>query len=55
MLEFAAVALAAGPNAFVQCAAAEALGCSGSVGSWACGLLFDVVDIYGHMLSFSNH
>lgn len=53
--DFSAGALAAGPNAFVQCEASEALGFSGSVGSWACGLLFDVVDIDGHMLSFSNH
>lgn len=53
--DFAAGALAAGPNAFVQCEAEEALGFSGSVGAWACGLLFDIVNIDGHALSFKNH
>lgn len=45
---------AAGPNAFVQCEAEETLGFSGSVGSWACGVLFDIVDIDGHNLTFKN-
>ena len=52
--DFAAGYCAAGPNAFVQCDSYESLGFSGSIDSWACGLLFDVVNIDGHDLSFKN-
>ena len=52
--DFAAGYCAAGPNAFVQCDSEESLGFSGSIGSWACGLLFDVVNIDGHDLVFKN-
>lgn len=52
--DFAAGYVAAGPNAFVQCDSYESLGFSGSVGSWAPGLLFDVVNIDGNNLSFKN-
>ena len=52
--DFAAGYCAPGPNAFVQCAAKNALGFSGAIDAWACGLLFDVVDIDGHNLSFKN-
>lgn len=52
--DFSAGYCAPGPNAFVQCEAEESLGFSGSVGSWACGLLFDIVDIDGHNLTFKN-
>ena len=52
--DFAAGFCAAGPNAFVQCDGEESLGFSGSIGSWACGLLFDVVNIDGHDLVFKN-
>lgn len=52
--DFAAGANAAGPNAFVQCDSKESLGFSGSIDSWACGLLFDVVNIDGHNLSYKN-
>lgn len=52
--DFAAGYCAAGPNAFVQCDSYESLGFSGSIDSWACGLLFDVVNIDGHNLSFMN-
>lgn len=45
---------AAGPNAFVQCEAAEALSYSGGLNSWACGTLFDIVDIDGHDLVLKN-
>lgn len=45
---------AAGPNAFVQCEGEGALGFSGSIGSWCGGVLFDVVNIEGHDLSFRN-
>lgn len=52
--DFAAGYCAAGPNAFVQCEGEQSLGFSGSIGSWACGLLFDVVNIDGHDLVFKN-
>ena len=52
--DFAAGFCAAGPNAFVQCEAEESLGFSGSIGSWAAGLLFDIVNIDGHDLRFAN-
>jgi hypothetical protein len=45
---------AAGPNAFVQCEAAEALGDSGAIESWAGGTLFDNVRIDGNGLSLAN-
>ncbi len=45
---------AAGPNAFVQCEASEALGDSGAVESWASGVLFDNVRIDGNGLSLAN-
>lgn len=52
--DFAAGFCAAGPNAFVQCESKESYGFSGSVDSWACGLLFDIVNIDGHNLTFKN-
>jgi len=52
--DFAAGYCAAGPNAFVQCEGEEALGFSGSIGSWAAGLLFDIVNIDGSDLRFAN-
>ena len=52
--DFAAGFCAAGPNAFVQCEGEESLGFSGSIGSWAAGLLFDIVNIDGHDLHFGN-
>jgi hypothetical protein len=45
---------AAGPNAFVQCNASQALGFSGAVDSWASGVLFDIVNIDANRLSFAN-
>ena len=51
---FAAGYCAAGPNAFVQCEGEESLGFSGSIGSWAAGLLFDIVNIDGHDIRFAN-
>lgn len=45
---------AAGPNAFVQCEAAEALSYSGGLDSWACGTLYDIVEIDGHDLVMKN-
>ena len=52
--DFAAGFCAAGPNAFVQCEGEESLGFSGSIGSWASGLLFDIVNIDGHDLRYAN-
>ncbi len=52
--DFAAGFCAAGPNAFVQCEGEESLGFSGSIGSWAAGLLFDIVNIDGHDICFKN-
>lgn len=52
--DFAAGFCAAGPNAFVQCEGEESLGFSGSIGSWAAGLLFDIVNIDGNDISFRN-
>lgn len=42
---------AAGPNAFVQCEAREALGDSGGIESWSSGTLFDNVTIDGNALT----
>lgn len=52
--DFAAGFCAAGPNAFVQCEGEESLGFSGSIGSWAAGLLFDIVNIDGNDIAFRN-
>ncbi len=52
--DFSAGYCAPGPNAFVQCESEESLGFSGSIDSWACGLLFDIVNIDGHNLSYKN-
>src|SRR5574344_226442 len=52
--DFAAGFCAAGPNAFVQCESKESLGFSGSISSWASGLLFDCVNIDGNDLVFRN-
>ncbi len=54
MNDFTAGYCAAGPNAFVQCDSWMSGGFSGSVGSWAAGLLFDIVNIDGHDLKFEN-
>ena len=42
---------AAGPNAFVQCEANEALDDSGAIESWSCGTLFDNVRIDGNAIT----
>ena len=42
---------AAGPNAFVQCEAREALDDSGPIESWASGVLYDNVNIDGNALT----
>jgi hypothetical protein len=42
---------AAGPNAFVQCEASEALNDSGGIESWSSGTLFDCVRIDGNAIT----
>jgi hypothetical protein len=44
----------AGPNVFLECTAKETAGFSGSIGSWASGLLFDSVSIDGGALRLDN-
>ncbi|WP_223816193.1 DUF6298 domain-containing protein [Adhaeribacter rhizoryzae] len=45
---------AAGPNAFVQCESVLPYNFSGAIDSWAAGVLFDIVNVDGHALSFKN-
>ncbi|PTX95566.1 pectate lyase [Opitutus sp. ER46] len=45
---------ASGPNVFLECRADSARGPSGSIGSWASGLLFDNVHIDGAGLQLDN-
>src|SRR5690606_17735736 len=52
--DFAVGYTAAGPNAFVQCQAVEPYSFSGTIDSWASGVLFDIVDIDGQALRFGN-
>ncbi len=44
----------AGPNVFLQCESHLPYSFSGSVGSWATGILFDVSLIDGNTISFKN-
>jgi hypothetical protein len=46
--------LAAGPNAFVECAASSAHDFSGPIGSWASGVLYDNVKVDGGGLLLTN-
>ncbi len=52
--DFSAGINAPGPNAFVQCDSYCSNGFSGSTGAWACGLLFDIVNIDGHDICFKK-
>ncbi|MCK7539941.1 MAG: hypothetical protein MZV63_58075 [Marinilabiliales bacterium] len=52
--DFAAGFCAAGPNAFVQCESHMPFSFSGAMDSWASGLLFDIVNVDGGNLSFTN-
>jgi len=49
--DFSAGHCAAGPNAFVQCEAREALDDSGPIESWASGVLYDNVSIDGNAIT----
>ncbi|ADY50901.1 hypothetical protein Pedsa_0318 [Pseudopedobacter saltans DSM 12145] len=52
--DFAVGYLATGPSAFVQCQAVEPFSFSGTIDSWASGILFDIIDIDGQALSYKN-
>ena len=52
--DFAIGFCAAGPNAFVQCATKDSYGFSGTIDSWASGVLFDNVSVDGQSLGFTN-
>lgn len=52
--DFAVGSCAAGPNAFVQCESKLPYSFSGTIDSWASGVLFDVVNVDGQALSFMN-
>ncbi|MDR2274142.1 MAG: DUF6298 domain-containing protein [Sphingobacterium sp.] len=52
--DFAVGYLAAGPNVFVQCQAVEPFSFSGTIDSWASGVLFDIADIDAQALSYKN-
>jgi hypothetical protein len=43
-----------GPNAFVQCESRQPYSFSGTIQSWASGVLFDIVNIDGQALRFDN-
>ena len=45
---------ASGPNAFVQCESYLPYSFSGTIDSWASGALFDIVNVDGNALRFSN-
>jgi hypothetical protein len=52
--DFAVGFCAPGPIAFVQCESRLSHNFSGAIDSWASGVLFDIVNIDGHALSFKN-
>jgi hypothetical protein len=52
--DFSVGCCAAGPNAFVQCEAVDPLDDSGSIDSWASGVLFDNVRIDGNAINLGN-
>ena len=52
--DFATGFCTSGPNAFVQCQSTNPYSFSGTVDSWASGVLFDVVTVDGQALSFAN-
>lgn len=52
--DFVAGNLTTGPNVFLESEARLPHAWSGSVGSWASGLLFDNVDLDGNAISFDN-
>ncbi len=54
MHDFAVGYCAAGPIAFVQCESHQPYGYSGTIDTWASGVLLDVVNVDGNALGFPN-
>lgn len=52
--DFSVGALAAGPNAFVQCWAERPHSWSGALGGWSCGTLFDRTTVASEAIKFTN-
>ena len=52
--DFAVGFCAPGPNAFVQCESVLPYSFSGTIDSWASGVLFDIVNVDGNALRFAN-
>lgn len=52
--DFAVGFCAPGPNAFVQCESILPYSFSGTIDSWASGVLFDVMNVDGNALRFGN-
>lgn len=52
--DFAVGFCAPGPNAFVQCQSVLPYSFSGTIDSWASGVLFDIVNVDGNALRFGN-
>lgn len=52
--DFAIGFCAPGPNAFVQCHSARPYSFSGTIDSWASGVLFDIVNVDGNAIRFGN-
>lgn len=52
--DFAVGFVAAGPNVFVQCQAVEPYSFSGTIDSWASGVLFDIVNMDAQALRYGN-
>ncbi|WP_242692044.1 DUF6298 domain-containing protein [Aridibaculum aurantiacum] len=52
--DFAVGFAAPGPNAFVQCQSVLPYNFSGTIDSWASGVLFDIVNVDGNAIRFGN-
>lgn len=52
--DFAVGFCAPGPNAFVQCHSSKPYSFSGTIDSWASGVLFDIVNVDGNAIRFGN-
>ncbi|QEC58475.1 pectate lyase [Flavisolibacter ginsenosidimutans] len=52
--DFAVGFCAPGPNAFVQCQSDRPYDFSGTIDSWASGVLFDIVNVDGNAIRFGN-
>ena len=52
--DFAVGFCAPGPNAFIQCESKMPYSFSGTIDSWASGVLFDIVNVDGNALRFAN-